>query len=103
MLIRSKDSEKTTQLNRLNAHGTTESKQQFAESSDLQKDVQGAVSDIVRTEESEGNFDPTAKIASYLDNLGNEAPKNPDRNRPLTADRYVTINGRLTLVKRGRR
>ena len=103
MLINSKDRQATVENNRLNEQSGAAGAQMQAEAKELQSDVQGAISDIVRKNEAEGNFDPTDEIGNYLESLSDQAPKAPDRNRPVTADRYVTINGRLTLVKRGRR
>ena len=104
MIINKNDSPKTAQLNRLNNQSGLGGKEQRAEASELQKDHQGAVSEIVRKHEQiDLKSDPTDDIASYLDGLADSAPRSPDRYIPVTADRYVTINGRLTLVKRGRR
>ena len=104
MLINKKDSPKTVELNYLNNQSGLGGKEERVEAGELQKDHQGAVSDIVRKhEQMDLMSDPTDDIASYLDGLADSAPRSPDRNLPVTADRYVTINGRLTLVKRGRR
>lgn len=108
MLIRSRKSAKTLENERremaIGAHG----RHRQAAAQNIQADIQGGVSDIVRkhekiTAESGKASDPTQEIGTWLDGLADKAPKNPDRQIPVTADRYALVKGRLVLIRKGRR
>ena len=108
MLIRRGKSAESRRIDNANKAAGNVGKERRAEARDLQKNVQGAVSDIVRkhdaiSDETGKWSDPTNEVAAQLESLADKAPTNPFRQKPVTADKYITVNGRLVLVKKGRR
>lgn len=111
MLIKSNKSDGTLEIERQNRPFSTEGRALMKQEVDLQKDVQGSISDIVREHRDPNKADEydanreTQAVSDYIDSLYDKAPKPPpahnNKIRPATADTYAMVNGRLTLVRRG--
>lgn len=95
IVIRSAKSVKTIQEDRMNAPFTQEGRRERKEAVDLQKNVQGGLSDLVR----EHGYIPDKVAEEYFTGIQEQAPKDPNRRKPSTTKTYMRINGKLVRVK----
>lgn len=95
IVIKSAKSVKTAREDNLNAQFTREGKALQSEAQDLQKNVQGGLSDIVR----EHGYIPDEVAADYFNGIADSAPKDPGKRKPATTKTYMRVNGKLVRVR----